>query len=382
MKPALAAAALAFPMWPRAAAAQTEDHDLSIADWQDGSSGVPAAPEPPADEQKPSSAQRGAAIASSIVPGTGHLALGKPKTATRLLGMEGAGVVLAVGGAAALALTGASRYFVGPVAAVTIAGAGLFGVSWLADVYGTAVPPETRGQAPEFASLFTSELGYRYVYDPQFRYRNFLVESFDLRLSSFRIAPSVWIALDDSNARYRLLGAYRFFGPKPAERSPDGSFLDLELAGTEHRYDSDGFRSLTGEVFLGGRMDLSRMDRELRGMFLELGFGWGISAYDYDVPGLDFGEDTFDLLLGRFAFGTYIGDPSRVGGEARLFYDHRHDDYAAGTKLTGLGSGVAGHFGIDGRFFFSSEWGIGLEAMAGSAYVLGGSVLFRQGGKP
>lgn len=383
---ALAAAALlgcvatALP-----ARAAESPHGLSEANWQPGSSGVPDASDPDGEKAEEISAgRRGASVAASLVPGvlvhgSGHLALGKPKTATRLLALEGVGLVMAASSGVVLALTGASRYLVGPTATIGIAGVGLFGISWLADIYGTATPPEARGHASGLSALFESELGYAYVHDPQFRYRHFLVEAFDLRLWRVRISPSAWLSLDDSNARYRLLGAYRFFGPLPDGAAPDGSFVDLELAATEHRYDSDGFRTLTGEAFIGGRMDLKRVDAELGGMFVELGFGWGLQVFDYDVPGLELGQDTADLLLGRFAFGAYLGDPARMGGEMRLFYDHRHDDFAAGTRLSGLGSGVAGHFGLDSRFYFGEHWGLKLEAMAGSAYVLGGSVLFRQG---
>ena len=63
-----------------------------------------------------------------------------------------------------------------------------------------------------------------------------------------------------------------------------------------------------------------------------------------------------------------------------LYYDHRHDDFAAGLKVPGIPSGVAGHFGFLARAFVTEHWGMSVEAMAGSAYVLGASMLFRQGG--
>jgi hypothetical protein len=65
-----------------------------------------------------------------------------------------------------------------------------------------------------------------------------------------------------------------------------------------------------------------------------------------------------------------------------LYYDHRHDGFAAGLKMTGLGSGVAGHFGMEGRLYLDSQWGLLLDAQVGSAYVAGLSILFRHGGTP
>lgn len=369
----------------RPASAQEEAHSLAEAEWEAGSSGVAPAAEPtPERDVEPGTSDRVVATGASIVPGvlvhgSGHFVLGKPKTGARLAAMEGVGLVLAVGGIVVLAATGASRYTVGPTAAVVIGGAGLFGVSWLADVYGSSVADGARGDPSRVPAVFETELGHRYVYDPQFRYRHFLVSSFDARIWRLRLSPSAWFALDDENTRYRLAAAYRFAGPRPGAEGADGSFLDLELAATQHTYESDGFRTVTGEAFVGGRYDLERYDRELRGAFMEMGVGFGLQAFDYDAPGLELGEDVEQLLLARFAFGAYIGDPDRVGGEARFFYDHRHDDYAAGLKLTGLGSGVPGHFGVDTRFWFSDHWGARAEAMVGSAWIGGLSILFRQG---
>ena len=65
-----------------------------------------------------------------------------------------------------------------------------------------------------------------------------------------------------------------------------------------------------------------------------------------------------------------------------IYYDHRHDDFAAGFKLRGIGSGVAGHFGIEGRMYLSEHWGVSAEAMVGSAYVAGVSILFRHAERP
>jgi hypothetical protein len=63
-----------------------------------------------------------------------------------------------------------------------------------------------------------------------------------------------------------------------------------------------------------------------------------------------------------------------------LYYDHRHDDFAAGQP--GLGSGALGHFGLDGRWFMDERWGLLLDAQAGSALVIGASLLMRQGSLP
>ena len=171
-------------------------------------------------------------------------------------------------------------------------------------------------------------------------------------------------------------------GPRPGHRERDGSFIDAETAVTHHAYSSDGFRTLTGEISALGRYDLSRFDESLAGSFVETGVGWALSALDLDAPGPDLGDDTEDLLLFRFGYGFYVGRAPGAHGEVGLHYDHRHDDYAAGLKLGGLGSGVAGHFVLSGKAYFSSEWGMLVDLQAGSAYIAGLSLLYRAGGGP
>jgi len=335
---------------------------------------------------RPSAPRRAAAVAASVVPGfaahgAGHYVLGDPRTGSRLLIMEGAGLGAAGIGGLSLFLTGASRYVVAPLALLTIAGAGLFTVSWLADIYGTAAGPEGTGIPLLLAPRLETELGYRYVYDPQFSYRNFAVYGFDLRYQALALEPSAFIGLDDGNARYRLLGGYRLFGARPAPAAParDGSRLDLQAAVTHHRYDSDGFNTFTLEAAVDGRIDLERWAPALRGSFADFGAGAALQAYDYDVPGLELGTDIEQLLLARFGFGIYLGDPATRGGEVVFYYDHRHDDFAAGLKLTGLGSGIPGHFGVEARYYPMKDFGFLLEAQAGSAYVTGISLLYRVG---
>ncbi len=318
----------------------------------------------------------------ALVHGAGHYAAGDPKTGKRLLVAEGVGLGMVVASGTGLALTGASRYFVAPLALTGIAGFAVFGASWLADAHGVATDRGGAGTPLDAVPVIESEVGHRYVYDPQFRYRQFLVEGFDLRLSKLRLSPSGWFALDDDNARLRLEAAWRLTGPTPQRPTPgDASFIDVEAAGTHHRYDSDGFRRATAEVSVLGRYDLRRFDPALAGSFAELGAGFGLSQVSYRIDGMKLDSELEDLLLARFAFGFWLGDPTRRGSEVRLYYDHRHDDYAAGLIVTGLGSGVAGHFGLDARTWLSERWGIRADAQVGAAWLAGLSLLYRVGTK-
>jgi hypothetical protein len=268
---------------------------------------------------------------------------------------------------------------VGPGAALSVVGVGLFAISFLADVYGMAAPPDGFGAPSGVAPSFQAGIGYRYVYDPAFAYRQFMVNELDYRTGHWRLHPSAWFALDDTNSRLRAHVAYRVTGPLPNDhpRARDGSFVDIETALTRHAYTSDRFATTTGEIAVAGRLDMGRVGPSLRGSFAEMSLGIALQAYAYRVRGTT--ADLGELLLARFSYGMYVGWPGAPRGEISVYYDHRHDDFAAGLKLTGLGSGVIGHFGADARYFLTDNFGLAAEFAVGSAYVTGLSILFRHG---
>jgi len=314
-----------------------------------------------------------------LVHGSGHLAGGDTKTGSRLLALEGVGLGLLAAGFVPIVLTGTSRRVVGTAAALSIVGVGLFAISFLADVYGMAAPAGGFGAPPVFTPVLQTALGYRYVYDPVFSYRQFLVQDIDVRTGPWRLHPSAWFALDDTNARLRAHVAYRLTGPMPSDRpaSRDGSFVDIEGALTRHAFTSNRFAMTIAEIAIAGRFDMGRVGPSLRGSFAEMGVGAALQAIAYDTTAAS--ADVEDLLLARFGYGMYIGRIGGPRGEMTVYYDHRHDEFAAGLKTGGLVSGVAGHFGIAAHLYLSDHWGLAAEAAVGSAYVTGLSVLFRHG---
>ncbi len=333
----------------------------------------PAAERPPARLSSPRRVLAGvtAVVPGIVVPGTGHLVAGRSGAGKLLLATGGSGLVLTVAGFAGLFLTGGSRRTAGPNIALIYGGVGAWWGSVLADLYGVLAPSGGLGRFERAPARLAAELGLRYVYDPTFDYRAFTFAGLDVTRGRLRVSPSVWIALDDENVRLRVGGAARLLS-----RACDGSRLEIEAALTHHDFGSDGFSTTIGEVFLGGRLDLAGLAPTLTGSFFELGTGYAFGAVSYD------GADTeaTDLLLGRFAFGFYLGHEPGGYGELAFIYDHRHDDFAAGLKVTGLGSGPAGHFGLRAVRGWSSGWGGAVEAHMGSAVVVGVSALYRIGG--
>lgn len=341
-----------------------------------------AADEPRKDDPlatKPRALPAAAAVVPGlVVHGTGHYAMGESKTAQNLLLMEGIGLGLFLGGGLTIVFTGASRYFVGPAAGATLAGFGLFSTSYLADIYGSvsrdgdAALSRYRGPA-----RWETELGYKRLHDPQFAYTDFLYQRVSRQIGPFRLTPSGWFSTKGDTARYRVEGQYRALGNYAELRPTDQSFVDVTVGFVHQRHRPEHFSKSSAELSVDARYDLARLGRSLRGSFVELGLGYGIGRLDYDLQGLSVPHDIEHLLLGRIGFGINLRGESKPGSEWLVYYDHRHDDYVAGLKLTGLGSGVAGHFGTSLRWFFSESVGVALGAEIGSASVGGVSLLYR-----
>ena len=307
-----------------------------------------------------------------VVHGAGHYVRGEKRTAKRLLLAQLTGVGLLGLGLGGLALTGASRRVVTPLAMTTIVGAALFLVPFLADIYGSVSGKEPLGR-PAFIPVLETSVGARAVYDPVFPQRFFVVETIDARVGAFRLSPSFWFSAGSPNTRARLEGAYRFRGPTPARTAPlRGSFTELSVAVTHHAYTANAFAVTTFEWLLLSRLDLRRIGPTLDGSFAEIGLGTGIAANHYQALGV---TETTTLLLGRVAFGTYLGAGR---GEAALVYDHRRDGIVGGARLPGLPVGFLGSGGVRAKYFFTEELGIAGEALFGAAYVGGLSLVIRQ----
>ena len=346
---------------------------------------APAA-EPDAEPSRPGSGRRVLATGAALVPGvivhgSGHYVLGETETGNKLLLAEGIGAGMVLGGGLGLFLTGASRHTVLPLASLTIFGAGVFTSAFLADIYGSAASDLDEPWSHEWSApaRFESELGYRYVNSAVFAYSDFVFQRFELWLGRTRIEPSLWSSFEGDNARYRLLLSGRLLGAYPGFRHKLLDFVEAELGLTHHRYAADFFERTTLEGSLRGRWDLRHVGPSLRGAFVEGSLGYARNVTSFDFPGVNVESDYDDLLLATMAFGIRLRGPAAIGSEVMFFYDHRHDDFAAGMLMEGLGGGVGGHLGMRGRWFFDERFGVAAESMFGSAIVAGASILVREG---
>jgi len=340
-----------------------------------------ASPPPPPEPRAPSPLPEIAAVFPGfIVHGSGVWLQHRNQTAQRLLLLEGAALLTTFASGFMLFRTGAARDVVGPSALGAVAGVGTFGVSFLANVYAAWAPRDGFGDPLRTLPLLESSAGYLYVYDPQFEHRHFATAQVVGRLLAWRLAANVAVAPGQGNERVELGAGYRVLGPRgPGDAAgSDGSYLEPRVAFSDHRFERDGFSNSVIELALEGRLDVDRYLPDVRGAFFQGEAGYARQAFRYDLPGPNPTEWT-SLLLAHVGFGLYLGNRGdrQTGGEVQLYYDHRHDGFAGGLKVNGLGSGPAGHFGILGSYQLTPEWGVRLRTEAGSAYSLGLDAVLR-----
>jgi hypothetical protein len=314
-------------------------------------------------------------VAAAIVPGlvihgSGHFVAGDRRTAVRLLATESIGLSMVIGGIAGLSLTGASRKTVAPFILLTGAGVGTMMVTGLSDLYGV-LAPETGWGAPERPVATTVRMGGLYVRNPTLPYRWIAGTTLDSWGGGLRVAPGFYSNLDGQTLRADLRVSYRVRGARPTDAHPSQRHVDVSLGLFHHRERRApaAFDMTVGDLMASGRLGLGGWLPSLTGAFAEWGAGGSIGSYHYGGVGA---LESAEALQFRFGFGTYFGAAgARRRGELLLLYDHRHDGFAGGIKMVGLGSGAGGHGGVEGHFMFTRRWGIGMELKAGSAHLAG-----------
>jgi hypothetical protein len=350
---------------------------------QEASSSTPSEPAPP------TTGERALAAGAVVVPGAlahgaGHFVIGESRTAARLLLAEGVGLGMILGGGSVLALTGASRSLAGPAAGLAIGGFGLFLGSFAADAYGVLSPDaNAAGRRAHTAAGAESELGYLVLLGPRVDEPGYVLQRVSLRAGSLRVTPSGLFSTRGTSARYRVEGAYRFIGPTPtASGRGTSDHLDLVVAAFHHREPRDYIARSSMELQLDTRYDLGHVGPTLRGAFFDFSVGYAAAHIEYDVNGVAVPGDFDSALLARFGVGAVFRGTAHRGSEASLYYDHRHDDLVGGFVMRGLGSGAAGRFGFDARWYFTRNFGLSLHGEVGSAWLGGASMLFRHEGPP
>lgn len=320
-----------------------------------------------------------AAIAPGlVVHGAGHWAAGDRSTGYKLALAQLTGAAFAVGGISLLAVTGADPYFTPPGALLLQYGVGLFAGTFLVDLFGVAAPEGGFGSPVSRASWLDLRTGYRYSYDRIFEERRHAATiGADYRVGWFGLEGFAAGVGPSGDAEAGLDTRFRLTGPRPDRQSQDGSYSDL-VVGYDYRTWTRGrFSTHTVDLFWDNRWDLIRLAPSLDGSFVVIGAGIGFQTFARrELP-----DDTTTLLLSRMGLGLDLGEADDGWGELLTYYDHRHDGPTGGLKVTGLGSGTAGHFGARWNQHVWNGWGFYVESSIGSAWVSSIGLEHRLGGR-
>lgn len=334
----------------------------------------------------PCGTNRALGVAVAVVPGVvvhglGHFVTCEPAIGRRLLFLQGVGVTTTVLSGVGLALSGASRYVVAPLALGAIGGVGLFAISYLADVYGVLSPSTGIGSPARHTPALVLQSGVRLLHDPLFPTSFLLSQGFLLDAAGFWLAPRIDASPDGRHRRYALAAGHPLFGAHGDRRLHRPWWVDLRVALRDFAESREGFGMTSAEVALVSRVDLELLGHTLRGSFglAELGYSREWHRFD-GAPGF-----TWDALLARVGFGTYLGgavDPASgavhgVQGETFFAYDHRRDTVAGGMRVSGIPAGYLGFLEQRTELYFGPRFGAALELQYGSAAVVSGYFLMR-----
>ncbi|MBN2722709.1 MAG: hypothetical protein JXR95_01425 [Deltaproteobacteria bacterium] len=308
-------------------------------------------------------------IPGIIISGGGHYMTGDNTGAKKLFYAKATGLGILISGFLPILFSNASEKVMFVAYPVALTGFGLFSISTLADLFGTLNTGAKNSFSNKTPYTIQLEQNIMHVHDPQFNYDFFSYSSVFFNFRKTVSGIEGYYAPEDSNKKLKLSTSYILLGKAPSEFRNDNSKLEITVAWSWHKFPNELFSTQTYEISCGGRMELHHFHGSLKGSFSEISLGAALERVKYDFTPTD--KDYSSLLLFRFSFGIYLG--SNKNGELEIFYNHRHDDWAAGLGAGGMGDGVLGHFGIQGHYFFNKLLGVRALFEAGMAYrtVLG-----------
>lgn len=290
----------------------------------------------------------GAALVPGVLlHGAGHYARGDRSTAYRLLAMEGIGLGGLVGGIALLGSVGGSEKLAPVYVPLAVSGAGLFAVSFLADVAGTArggrpwaLPARPEGSlalGAGYAGLFASPHGLGHLGRL----------SLDYRTGRLELGAGTLLAPSGEFAEYTGRLGYRLWGRDgdPVTRL----FLRADL--DRQDFSVEGFDISTGRLFGELRWNLGDLVSSLRNAWLLGRLGIGADVFSYREVAAD---DTLAFLVVDVGMGLAAAD----GVEFQLLYRHRKGELPGGLLTTDGLTGFVGFVELQGRVAVAPRWAL------------------------
>lgn len=329
-------------------------------------------------ERRPPQVSTGRRVLATIVAaspvgflarGAGSFLVGDRGTAKRLALLGGVGLGLMVAGGVPAGVTGGNPYVLIPFVPMLVAGTGMFLQSWFADI-DSASGADAVG-APRARVPWSLEAGLVWTHDA---YRDRALARGAARATTGRLELGVtgYQATDDSYVGGDLAVGVRLLGAA-ADGAPIPDNSSLLVRGTARVRDDreDEVQVVTSELELVGRLDLRRIAHVLEGSYAELSTGGGLERAAFATA-----SEKGGLLLGRFAYGRYLGKR----GEAQVYYDHRRDSFAGGIAAY-RAAGFVGSVGALVDLRLAGRWAARAELEIGSAWVTSIGLRY-QGGPP
>jgi len=333
-----------------------------------GTGACPDTPrELPTSESAISPGRRAIAIASAVMPGfflrgTGSWVLGNTPAAKRLFLTGAAGLVVAGAFGALIGISNGHPYTIATTP-LLLSGAGVWLTSWVEDIWIAATGNDIGRRRAQRIPLWSLEVGETWQHDA-YRERiyqrvgaNVDVDRFGASaLGMYDFGGDAWLAFLD--VRARLVGTQRC-----------GDCLTIRTGGRFQRDRADRVTQFVGEIEAIGRLDLQRFGPSFRSTFFELTTGIGANHVIYAGTV----SETDTILLGRFAWGTYV-----PGGEVTIYYDHRRDGLAGGIDAW-RAAGFMGSFGAAANVRVHGPWAVRGEFQIGNAYLSTLALSYRGG---
>lgn len=282
-----------------------------------------------------------------LLHGSGHFVLGERQSAYRLLAMEGAGLLGIVGGIGLLAAVGGSEKLAAVYVPLTVSGAGLFGLSFLADVVGAA-----RGRRPWPEPLARSRLGVRAGYVGLFAAKHTFGHLGELGVAwqtrRLVLEAAAMLHPQGDYGAYRGLAGWRFWLPPDDPVTRFTLFAELGHQG----FASEGFSLTTFRAFGELRWNLGALLPTMRNAWVLGRLGWGFDSFAF--AGTSAEDDGLPFLVADTGLGLAASE--RV--EVELAYRHRKGDLPGGMALSDGMAGFAGMLELRGRVALGARWAL------------------------
>ncbi|MGM0595742.1 MAG: hypothetical protein ACQES9_01760 [Myxococcota bacterium] len=307
------------------------------------------------------------AVLPGIIYPAGHLVMGDFNGHKKIIAVKGVGLAFLLAGALPLLLTNASPKVIHLPVYSLLTGFGLFSGATLADIYGSIFANNPLGKPQYIPDSYQLKLGYIYLKDYHLGADNLLMAEARINFGKFQIRSTFSRAVPHNTNWLESRFSWRLWGPLEKIKTVSGSFFDLAAGFYYKHFGEEKFTNLGLELLLVLRYDLAGFHQTLRGSFVQYEGGILYHLTGYEALEDEVFSDSELMPLSRLTFGLYMGSGINRG-ELALYYDHRHDNELAGTSLGSMGDGVIGHFGLKAFYYFTKNWGLGLDLAAGSVY--------------